>query len=239
MKMLKFSLIAVTVFTSGFLRAQTADDIIAKHLEAIGGAEKLKGITSVKMENTMSVMGTDAPSTTYILNGKGWRTETDFNGQKMVQVYSDKGAWMINPMMGATDPQPMPDEVAKSGLSQIYIVPFLDYKTNGDKVELLGQEKVGDVNSYKIKVTDKNSTATTYYIDPTTYYLIQVSRSGEMMGQSITVNTSFSDFKKTDYGWVVPQKMNIDMGQFSIAGTLKNVEVNKEVDPKIFDMPGK
>jgi hypothetical protein len=104
----------------------------------------------------------------------------------------------------------------------------------------LGQEKVGNVNAYKIKLTDKNNMATTFYFDPTTYYIIQQVRSGEMMGQQVDVTTTFSDYKKLDYGWVVPQSLDINMGgQFSMTAKVKNIEVNKEVDPKIFDKPAK
>ena len=61
-----------------------------------------------------------------------------------------------------------------------------------------------------------------------------------MMGQQMDVTATYSDYKKTDYGWVVPQNVEINMGgQFSMTLKLKNVEVNKDVDPKIFDMPAK
>jgi hypothetical protein len=241
MKITKICLLAAsTLFGAAIVHAQTADDIIAKHLDAIGGKEKLKGITTVKMETTMQIMGNEAPGTTTIVNGKGFRNESEFNGTKMIQVYTDKGGWMVNPMMGSSDPQPLPEDQAKYGQAQIYVVPLLDYAANGGKAEYLGQEKVGDVNAYKIKLTDKNNTETTYYFDPGTYYLIQQVRSAEMMGQQMNITTGYSDYKKMDYGWVVPQSMDINMGgQFSMSLKVNTVEVNKEVDPKIFEMPGK
>jgi hypothetical protein len=182
-------------------------------------------------------MGTDAPSTTVVVNGKGFRNESEFNGQKMIQVYTDKGGWAINPMTGGTDPQPIPAEQLKGVQDQIYVVPFLDYAARGSKAELLGQEKAGTVNAYKIKITTKDSAVTTYYLDPATYYIIQTVKSAEMMGQQMDVTTTYSDFKKTDYGWVVPQSLAIDMGgQFSLTGKVNKVEVNPTVDAAVFEM---
>ena len=241
MKLVKRGLLSLSILVSAAsLHAQTADEVVAKHLAAIGGKDKLSGINSVVMTSTMQVMGNEAPSTTVILNGKGLRSESEFDGSKMIQVFTDKGGWMINPMMGASDPQPMPEEQVKAGQSQLYIVPLLDYAARGGTVELQGQEKVGDVNTYKLKFTDKNNVATTYYLDPATYYVIQTVRTAEMMGQQLDIRTTYSDFKKTDYGWVVPQSVEVDMGgQFSLTSKVNKIEVNKDVDPKLFDMPGK
>jgi hypothetical protein len=238
MKIVKPALLLLTTLLSvASVWAQTADDIIAKHIDAIGGKEKLSGITAVRMENTMQVMGNDAPSTTTIVNGKGFRNESEFNGQKIVQVYTDKGGWMINPMSGVTEPQPLPEEQYNAAKDQIYVVPFLGYATRGSKAELVGQEKVGAVNAYKIKMTGKDSSATTYYFDPATYYILQAVRSGEMMGQQMEVTTSYSDYKKTDYGWVVPQAMEVSFGgQFSITAKVNKVEVNPTVDAAVFEM---
>ena len=47
----------ITVFCSTSVYSQTVDEIISKHLDAVGGKEKLTGLTSVSMEGTVEVMG--------------------------------------------------------------------------------------------------------------------------------------------------------------------------------------
>ena len=237
MKLVKICLLSLTALVGVAAQAQTADEIITKHIEATGGKEKLAAINSVRLENTMNVMDNDAASTTIVLNGKGYRSESDFGGQKLIQVVTDKGGWAVNPFGGSAEPAAMPDDQYKAGVSQLFIVPFLNYTARGEKAELLGKEKVGNVDAYKLKLTSKDNVASTYYIDPATYYIVQTVRSADMGGQMVNVTTSFSDFKKSDYGWVVPQTTQVNFGdQFSMTAKVKKMEINVPVDAAVFEM---
>ncbi len=236
MKMVKTGL-AFLIVMAGFstARAQTADEIISKYVNAMGGKDKLDQLKSAYIVGTVQMMGNETPSTTSILNGKGYRLEYEAQGQKVIQVFTDKGGWQINPMMGSTTPQPLPEEMYKESRGQIFLTgPLYNYSAKGNKVEYQGKEG----NLYKLKVTNVDSVETTVYIDATTYYMTKLTRSGQFMGQSMEVTISFSDFKKTDLGTVFPYSTEINIGgQFSITTIINKVELNKPIDPAIFEMP--
>jgi len=235
MKILQRSLaLLLTVAAVLSVQAQTVDEIIGKHLDAIGGNDKIAQIKSLYAESTVQAMGNESPSTTTILNGKGYKMESEANGQKMVQCYTDKGGWSINPFSGGTDPQELPAEIYKANEDQIFIGgPFVNYAAKGNKMELQGKED----GAYKIKVTNKDGAESVYYIDPSTYYITKQVQKGNMMGQEMEITRTYSDYRKTDAGYVMPYNVDISYGgQFNITASVKKVVVNKDVDPKIFEM---
>ncbi len=234
--MLKCSLIALIFLVSGVgTRAQSADDIVNKYLDAIGGKDKISQVKSVQMESTVDVMGNEGPSTITILGGKGYRVESNVNGQKMVQVFSDQGGWTINPYMGSSEPQPLPEEMLKQNKGKIDPTgPLYNYAAKGNKVTFDGKE--GD--TYKLKVVTPDSIESELYIDANSYYLVKSITQASMMGQTMDVTTTFSDFKKSDFGLVFPYNVEISYGgQFSLTSKVKKITINGEVDPKIFEMP--
>ncbi|MFT4155336.1 hypothetical protein [Parafilimonas sp.] len=194
-------------------------------------------ITSLYIESTTEVMGNQAPTKTYIVNGKGYRNESDFGGQRFVQVITDKGGWMINPFGGSGNAAAIPDDQFHASAEAVYIDPFLDYAANGARVELQGQEKVGDVNAYKIKLTNKYNSDMFFYFDPATWYIIQTVNQSQSNGQPVTVTVTYADYQKTDAGLVFPSKTHLDTGQFALDMTANKTEVNKVIDLSIFDMP--
>ena len=233
MKSIKFFLLALAAITTSSMYAQTVDEVISKYVNAIGGKEKLSQVKSLYTENSMDVMGNAVSQKEYLLEGKGFKSEVEFNGSNIIQCVTDKGGWMINPMMGGTDAQAIPDAAFKSSKPMIYVGGALtDYSTKGYKAELIGKEN----GSFKIKVTaDGNETY--YFIDASTYYLTKSILKGEAMGQAVEVTTTYSDHKKTDFGVVLPYTKSVDMGMFQYVQKIDKVEVNKAIDPKIFDMP--
>ncbi len=213
----------------------SADEIVSKYVAAIGGKDAISQVKTVTTESTVSVMGNEVPSTTVIVNGVGYKSETDFNGQKIVQCYTDKGGWMVNPMAGTADPTPIPDDQYKTNRANIYVGGALyDYAAKGSKVELMGK----DGDAYKIKLTTKDNVDSTYLIDPTTYLVRSQTAKGDMQGQEVNVTTKLSDYRKTDVGFLMPYAIDIDFGgQFGLSIAIKKVELNKTVDPAIFEMP--
>ena len=230
-----FTMICLLTFSA--LCAQTADEIVTKHTVAIGGMEVIGKIKSQVTHADLSVMGSTLTSISTLLVGKGFKNVADFNGQEIIQCITPSGGWMINPLAGSADPQPLPEDQVKAAQSALDIgSELVNYKTKGSKLELAGREQVEGVNSYKIKLTSKDGTTSYYFIDPASYYVIKRESTANVGGQDVTAVSTFSNHKKTDIGLVIPYTTVTNQG-FEITVNINKVEFNKEIDPKIFEMP--
>jgi hypothetical protein len=214
------------------LHAQTADDVVNKYVSAVGGKDAISGVKSLIVESNMAVMGQDAPSTTTILVGKGYKTETDFNGSKLINCVTPTGGWMVNPFQGAATPTAMPEDQFKSSKINLQVDPLANYAANGFKIELQGKDSA----DYKIRMTG-GVTDAVYYINMKTSLMDKVVSHTNMGGQDADITITFSDYKKLDNGLMYPHSTNLDLPQVSLAITVKKVTVNPDIDPKIFDMP--
>jgi hypothetical protein len=236
MKKIHYALLAISslCFLQGV--AQTADEIISKHIENTGGKEKLSSVTSFTLDLNMNIMGTDAPSTAVVLVGKGLRSEVNFNGQKIVTVITDKSGWTINPLAGITQPQALGQQEYLESKDQLQFAPFIDYQLKGGKLELLGKEKLGNEDVYKINFTNSDNLTTTYYFNANTYYLVKMLRKMHVNGQETEVATTYSDFRTTDNGVTGAFRSVTDYGQFQMISTANKIEFNKPVDVSVFEM---
>jgi hypothetical protein len=239
MKNLKtISFLTVILLCSAFVSAQTADEIIAKYLQTMGGKDQITKINSVYTEGTMDVMGNSGVLKITTLNGKGYKSEIEVMGSVITSCFNDKGGWTINPMTGSSTAESMPEAQYKTGKDQIFIgAPFIFYAEKGYKTELLGAEAVGDVNAWKIKLTSPDNEVVTYFFDQTTSNLIRQIQQVDMQGSMVDNTITFSDYQQTD-GFPQPHKIAMNVGgQFEMTMNIKKIEVNKPIDEAIFAKP--
>lgn len=235
---LGFKLFTAAALISGISAyAQTADEIADKHIAAIGGKDIINSIKSQIVESTIAVMGSELPSTTTILVGKGFKNVANFNGQEIIQVVTPTGGWMINPLQGITTAEPLPEDQVKAGQTSFDVGGELfNYKDKGSKLELAGTDKIEGKTAYKLNLTNIEGKLTTLYLDSATSYMVKRETTANMGGQDVTVVSTFSDHKKTDIGLVIPYSWTTNQG-FDLAFTINKVTYNAEIDPKIFEMP--
>lgn len=238
MKTNKLLAATLAAFVTFGAYAQTVDEIVDKHVAALGGMDKLNGVKTVVTDRSLSVQGMEIPSTTTIVVGKSMRSESTVMGNSMVQVVDGTTGWMIRPaMMGGTgDPEDMPAEALKQSTGQLY--PFgslVNYKANGSKVELVGKEQVDKKDVYHLKVTTKEGQTVDEYLDATTYLVSKL----KTMANGQEAEFLFSDYKEVN-GVKFPNTMEIVGGPMGNITFLTNkVTVNGPVDETIFKKPKK
>lgn len=237
MKTNKLLVATLTAFVSISSYAQTVDEIVDKHIAAMGGADKLKGVSTIVIERTLAVQNMEIPNKTTVVVGKALRTESSVMGNSMVQVVEGATGWMIRPaMMGGTgDPEDMPAEMVKQQAGQLD--PFgelYNYKEKGNKVELVGKEKVEKDDAYHLKVTTKDGQVMEQYIDANTFMLTKLKttingQDGEIM---------FSDYKEVE-GIKMANTMDMTSQMGALTFITNKVTVNAKVDEAIFKKPTK
>src|SRR4030095_7248053 len=198
-------------------QAQTVDDVINKYIDALGGKDKLNSIKTVYMEGvTVMQNGNEINAKIYKEQNKLFRREVSFGAGSSVSIVTDKEGWFSNPRNGGAF-EALPAERLKAQQAELDVRGGLvDYASKGSTVELLGKEKVGESDAYKIKLTPKTGNEVIYFIDSKTWYLVRETRKGGGGGpggggrpggqgnSDGTINIDYSNYQKTPEGFVFP-----------------------------------
>ena len=230
MKKLFALLIALTALLAVPAFAEmTADEIIAKHIEAYGGENAMRAVKSLYMKGSMFMQGmpldiqvyTVLPDKSYfaassngaVLGGAGTNA-TDAWSTQMGQTFSLSGK--------------AKDELKKEADR----FAFLDYKKKGSTVKYLGEDMVKGAKAYKVELVTATHDTTTYSFDAATYYIVRE--------KSASGTSNLSNHKK--FGDIVfPTKMmtQIEAGGQSMQQmiTIDSIAVNVPIADSLFVMP--
>ena len=241
MQVSKWLMVALTVcLLGGKAFSQSADDIINKNLDALGGKAKLATLNSLYTEASSQIVGQTLPTKTWVnAANQQLRSEVELpGGASIVTVISDGKGWMINPMQGATDPTELPADMVKTYAKQMDLAgQFYNYAQKGFTATLLGTEKVDGKDAYKIKMARSGQPDVTYFVDGSTYLIVKTSTMITAAGQATQTDISFADYKQTPEGYMIPfsYKMTLPMGELDVSVT--KAVANQPIDQKLFQKP--
>jgi hypothetical protein len=212
--------------------AGTADELVAKNLQARGGADQLRAITTMHTVGKMRLGGgLEAKTETYAMAPDKYRQELSLQGLTAVQSWDGQQAWAINPFEGRRDPQKVSGDDAKDLVQSADIAgPLLDAQKKGERIEYLGTEDIDGTDAHKLRVTYKNGDSRVIYLDPDQFLEIRVVDHRIVRGQEQVQTTDVGEYEKVD-GVYFP----FEQGQNHI----EHAELNKPVDASLFAFPTK
>jgi hypothetical protein len=229
--MKRFFLSILAIATVGFTYAQTADEIVNKHIEAIGGTDAWKKVNSMVTTGTLKMQGAEIGMSLTVLNGKGSRQDLTIMGMNGYQIVTPTQGWKFMPFQGQKEVEPITADDLKEAQDELDVQGSLvDYKTKGHTVELLGTDDVDGVDAFKLKETLKSGKTQTIFIDPKTYYIIRVISKQKANGNEVDVTTNLNNYQKLPEGIMVPLSIGLPFGEMIIS----KVEINKPIDENIF-----
>ncbi len=236
MKFVKF-LAVILVFFSSQMFAQSIDDILQKHFDAIGQKKLLeKGQFVAKGKVIRGQM--EIPYTSFHKKPMKFKSVATFQGMEIVQAFDGQKGWTINPFTGSTKPEPLTDEQnEKMKIQADFGGLFHNYKEKGYKVTLLGKETMDDVDVYVIELLRPNGDDIKVYMDAENYVILKTKFKTKVQGTEQEFETYLSNYKSVD-GIVDPFDIETKFKGNTVSHIIiDSIDYNVDLPDSIFQMP--
>ena len=222
--------------------AMTADELIAKNVQAKGGMDKIKAINTSISTGKLEFSGDSAIelALSQTVTRKGEiRQEASLQGLTQIQAWDGHVGWQIQPFGGRKDPEKLSADDVKSLVEDADIDgPLVDYRAKGNKVEYLGTEDVDGTEAYKLKVTLKSGDVKYFYFDPDYFLEIRITTRRIIRGTEQEFETDLGNYEQVA-GVYMP--FSLETGAKGAPKgqkvTIEKIEVNVSVDDAIFAFP--
>lgn len=225
--------------------AQSVDEIVEKHLAAMGGRATLGKVTSRNTSGkiTVSTPVGELSGPVEILNRAPNNVRTlltlDLSAVGAGQMVYDERfdgsiGYLINSLEGNR-------EVTGNQLHNLrndtFPTPLLDYKASGMSLELAGREKVGDREAFVLTLTPKLGPAWRRYIDAESYLEIrQVITTDDPNAGAFAMTIDLLDFREVD-GIKLPFQINATSAVQNFTVIVSKVTHNQAIDAALFSRP--
>ncbi len=204
----------------------TAESILQKYVEAIGGQEKLEGVESYAMLAEAETQGMKLELEMKKTTKDQFMQDVKVMGNSMQkQVLDGDKGYMV---AGGQRKDLSPEEISKIK-EESAAFPELNYMAVGGVI-LEGVEQVGDKKAYKLKITDSKSA----FYDVETGLKLQEVNVEEVQGQQMNNTLEFSDYQEIS-GIKFPFKLTQTMGPQSFEFMVKEIKVNEGVSASDFE----
>jgi hypothetical protein len=228
------------VLSATAVHAQTVDEILQRHAEAVGGTARWQTIRTLRMSGRASAgPGREALVTREIKRPGRVRTEFTFQGTTGVFAVDGRRGWQISPLTGMLEPRLMdPDEALAAAAQAEPESALAAARTQGAMLALVGRRAVAGRETLHVRVTAKNGTVQDHFVDAETYLTLRMTTTRLIGGRPVEVETAFSDYRSIG-GLVLPHR--IEMGSPSrperLQIVVETIELNVPIDDARFKPP--
>jgi hypothetical protein len=235
-------LLALLSLASGTSFAVTVDELIARHIEARGGSERIKAIQSLQFSGKLELTGDLIAEFSLIRQIKRpdrVRVESTLQGLTSVRVWDGHEGWVISPLFGRKDPERISRDESKD-LIEIADIdgPLIDSANKGYRVDYLGTEDLEGTEAHKLRVIANDGDVQYVYLDPDYYVVIRIIYQRSVRGAQVETETDFGNYEKVN---AVYFPFSIDSGPKGEAKTQKIIidkaEANVPLSDTLFQFP--
>jgi hypothetical protein len=256
----------------------SAAEIVDRNVAARGGLQAWRAVHTMEMEGKLGVGGNrratipvplpdqkgvrqalpsrpfeevQLPFILELKRNRKMRLEVKFNGQTAIQVFDGLNGWKLRPFLNRLEVEPYtPEEMKNSSMQADLDGPLVDYAAKGTRVELIGEEKVADRNTYKLKLILKNGESMQVWIDAETFLETKIEGQPRRLdGIYHPVEVYYRDYRPVN-GLQMPFRMETkvlpaaqgakgmkEAGVPTEEIVVEKVVVNPELEESLFSKP--
>jgi len=221
----------------------SVDEIIEKNTNAMGGAAAIEAIHSVAIKLHITDPSFEVDGVYRAARPGRMRMDVYAAGKHVfAEAFNGERAWQ---WQGKGEPVGE-NAQATAALRHGVELPgnlfgLRELRRRGHQISFTGREKVGSVNYYVLRITLSDGYSASLYVDPVTW-LIARRRDVRPLHPDIdpkptTIESAKTDFRKIDGVYFSFHNTDTDLGSGKVleTGVVKEVAVNQEIAPTIFD----
>jgi hypothetical protein len=241
---LRSSLAALAIALLGCNRAPlTLDDVIERNTKAMGGRAAIEAVKSIQVDLHIVNPGFEVDGTYRAERPGRMRIDALMGGKHVfTEAFDGHHGWE----WGGKGNQETASDKATAALYHGVELPgklfgLHELKERGHRLELIGREKVDDIDYYALRLTMSDGYTTTLYVDPQSW-LITRRRDVRPLHVDIdptptTIEQRSSDFREISGVQFAFASTEIDLkaGKVLESTKVNKIEVNPSINQSIFD----
>jgi outer membrane lipoprotein-sorting protein len=229
-------LVVLVAFGSALAGLPTGEEIMEKHVEALGGEAALARHHNSLTKGTLSISGIEMQATIYSAEPNLSYTlfESEMIGT-MESGCNGEVAWDMSVMQGASVKE---GEQLEKGLFDAVFNSELYWRDRYSSIDVEALEEIDGTPCYRLVLTPTVGDTVTAYVDTETWLTARTETVSNSDMGSISIVTDLSDYREVD-GTRVPFRIRVLlMGAQELITTVDSVEFNVEIPEGTFDLPG-
>ncbi len=233
--------VSVGVFTHAQKSQLSLDEILERHVQAVGGRDKINAVHSV-VQHLEYREGTFVIPDAFIARMRPYYKTIGDPKDKTIDINEgyDGSAWEYY-----ADPGVVIRTVGAAAAATRHGTEIIDSlveaKTLGTRIELAGQDTFAKMPAYKLHVTLADGFEKEMFIDPTSFLIVGDRRSAPIhaFGTAVRSENRIGDYRPVN-GVLFPfsiKEVEIATGRELNSNTIQSIVVNEPLDRAFFSPP--
>ncbi len=204
----------------------TAQKVIDRYLEAIGGRKRLGKVKNLTIRMTTELQGMPIDAVTHQQAPDKFSMTMTMNGMPVMKQIYDGERGVLNAMQQKRE---MEGESLEHMKEVSRINPELKFEELGYRLELTGRETINGTDCYRVKITSPSGLESTEYFSVETGFR---TRRVVVSGENTQVN-DYADYREVN-GIYYPFEMTTSLGPQTLKMKVQEVDNKTKIDAAEF-----